>query len=279
MDITTTLGFGMTFSNRGKAIALISSFMVSFILRSTPLVLAIHQGAVWNILYSIPLWIGIDLLLIAIFAFWGYIGVLLSCVLSSFFHPLNLIQPLTLAGFEGILILFQLAAFWSYWFDHQTDALVGDYALSVLFPGIFATLSIIVLSLISGNTLSIGGIAELLIIMGQSSLAIFLTGYPARYVLNQRRQNPRGWIPEWFILLFTEGNSQCYPARAPLTFPAGQIYQIDPHHSAEYPTRHQHGQNNSGIVTISANGEIICPNCGTSNWSNRNRCRRCRTPL
>lgn len=274
-----TLGFGLVFSRRGRLMAFASSFMVSLILRSAPLLMAIHHGAVWNALYFLPLWIGVELLLVAVFASWGYFGVLLSCLLSSVFHPLSLIHPLTLAGFESLLIILQTAVFWYDRFEHQTGSHTGDYVLSILLPCTVAAASTVILSLVFGDDFGIESTIEILVLTGQSFLAIFLTGLPARRVLSQRRQNPRGWISEWFILLFTEDVSQCYPASRPMTFQYEQPYRVDTYHAPGYTAQHRVPRDDIPLVMVSTEGEVICPNCGTSNWSSRNRCRRCRTPL
>ena len=274
MDIIRSLGLGMQYSNNGKFISLILSFTISVFFRTLPVLLAIHYGLQWLALYAFPFWVGIELLLIGLFAFWGYLGILFSCIVTSMLHPLSLISPITLVTLEAFLILLQALTFWSNWFESLTEHSVLNYLLSILIPCLSAGLFVGIFNAMAGIHLGLFGCLEMLIISGQYFVAIFVCGYPSLILFSNRRSNPRGWISEWFLLLFSEGSSQCYPSSMPLEFNRGTPSQIHSNHQAQ---RSNH--NNSDFVTINTNGEVLCPNCGTTNWPTRNRCRRCRTRL
>lgn len=274
MDLITALGLGMRYSNKGKGISLIVSFAVSVFFRILPVLLAVHYGSTWLALYCFPIWIGIELLLVGLFAFWGLSGVILSFLVTSFLHPLTVILPSTLVALEVLLILFQVLVFWSNWFDYLTDMPILNYLLSVLTPCLTAGLVSGILSTIAGIHLEAPCCIEILFISIQYFVAIFLCGFPSLILLNKRRLYPRGWTSEWFLLLFGDGDSQCYPSPTALEYNRGTPYQVDSNHQNQ---RNQ--QDITNFVTITTSGEVVCPNCGTNNWPTRSRCRRCRTRL
>ncbi|MHA1864489.1 MAG: hypothetical protein ACTSWA_12025, partial [Candidatus Thorarchaeota archaeon] len=268
--------------------SILLSFIISILLRISPSLLTIHNGVDWFGLYSIPLWIGIELLLVSIFGIWGLIGISFSCIISSFIHPLSVINSPSLALLEIVIILVNVCIFKSRIYDGITDHPVKDYIIMIV---IATTLALVVTNLIILITSQIQLLEfylELVIIAAQMSLAIILTGYPAKVVLNRRTDFPQNWTSDWFLLLIREEMQRSLNPRsqAQLPEPGNQRRASPPRRVQSQPRVHQEptcrsrqSLSRSDFITITTDGEVLCPNCETSNWPSRRHCRRCRSSL
>jgi len=288
MDYERILGFGIHYSRRGKTLSILLSFIKSILLRISPSLLTIHNGVDWFGLYSFPLWIGIDLLLVSIFSIWGLIGIAFSCIISSFIHPLSVINSPSLALLEIVIIIVNVCIFKSRIYDDITDHPVKDYIIMIVIATALALVVTSLIILITSQIQIIEFYLELVIISAQMLLAIFLTGYPAKIILNRRTDFPQNWTANWFLLLIREDIQRQYNPRSwvQLSEPGnpGRAHlprreQSQPRVHQEHTRRSRLSLNRSEFIMITTDGEVICPNCGTSNWPSRRQCRRCRSSL
>jgi len=173
MDYERILGFGIHYSRRGKTLSILLSFIKSILLRISPSLLTIHNGVDWFGLYSFPLWIGIDLLLVSIFSIWGLIGIAFSCIISSFIHPLSVINSPSLALLEIVIIIVNVCIFKSRIYDDITDHPVKDYIIMIVIATALALVVTSLIILITSQIQIIEFYLELVIISAQMLLAIF----------------------------------------------------------------------------------------------------------
>lgn len=246
--------YGTDYSQRGKVCGFVISFLVSWALRSSPVIFTYLLDHSLLILYVFPFWLGFDLLLISVFAVYGWLGVVLSILFDAYLRPTLTIEPLTFALSELIIISVLIISHSRSWYN-RISSKVGSLIAAVALP--FSSALIIFSGLVYVLEMSVSPSdwSSLAQIWVSSFVSLCLLSPLSLRIFELRRSTVRPWCSAWLMMLLT-GDSGRSSRRM------GDANDT-------------HSQNRRDVRHEEPNVVILCDRCHGENNLSRDTCRHC----
>ncbi len=197
------LDYGTTYTNHAKISGFLFSFLVSYVLRSSPLILSHLFNESTLMLYLFPFWIGIELFLISVFAVYGWTGVVLSILIDANLRPTLQIDPIVFLVSEAITVTIIAISHANRWYKGITPRWKSMLVAAIApFPGV-PVVSLIFLKLLEVQVTTTE-IFHLALMWIDSLVFICITAPISLHIFLKRGGSRRNWAPIWLIH-FIEG--------------------------------------------------------------------------
>ncbi|MBD3158319.1 MAG: hypothetical protein GF309_05960 [Candidatus Lokiarchaeota archaeon] len=248
------LDYGTDYTQRGKVYGFLISFLVSWALRSSPVILTYLLDYSLLILYVFPFWLGFDLLLISVFAVYGWFGVGLAVLFDAYLRPTLTMEPLLFALSELIIISLLIISHSRLWYN-RISSKVGSLIAAVAIPFSSALVLFCGLVYVLDMSVSPSDWSSLALIWIGSFLSLCVLSPLSLRVFELRHSTVRPWCSAWLMMLLT-GDSGRRSRRMG-------------------DANGRHSQSQRDARNEEPNVVVLCDRCHGENNLSRDTCRHC----